>query len=144
MEWLIPEQVFLNGLRKPVDVVQALPDPLQALGPVSDAECQCRAGRTFFWVYCCWRLPPDRRLFVRAVFHACQAFRWKDPGRGGSVAVLIADAGDELQCRQIPSRRQTSEFHKSFSFLDRALSEPRDKRVFHSPTQDPAAQQQGV
>ena len=31
MERLLPEAVFLNGLCKPVDVVQVLPDSLQAL-----------------------------------------------------------------------------------------------------------------
>ena len=89
MERLLPEPVFLNGPCKPVDVVQVLPNPLQALGPVSGTECQCRAGREFFRVDGCRHLVPDRRLLVRIVFHACQAFRWKRPARTGLVSMLI-------------------------------------------------------
>jgi len=43
---LLPEPVFLNGLYKPVDVVQVLPDPLQALGPVTGAECKILTNLT--------------------------------------------------------------------------------------------------
>ena len=69
MERLLPEPVFLNGLCKPVDVVQVLANPLQALGPVSDTECQMPArGREFFRVDGCRYLVRDRRLFVGIVF----------------------------------------------------------------------------
>src|SRR5207302_10892515 len=113
---LLPEPIFLNSLCKPVDVVQAVSNLLQALGSVSDTKCQSRAGREFFRVDVCRQLVPDRRRCVWIVLHACQACRWKGPGRTAPVPILIAEARDELPCRQILVRWQMLEFNKSFSF----------------------------
>jgi len=92
-----------------VDVVQALPDPLQALGPVSDAESNV-GGTDVFLVYCC--CAPAGPASFRRSYSTLARRPLERPRTWRSIAVLIAMLV-MTQCRKfLPS--QTSEFHKSF------------------------------
>jgi len=54
-----------------------------------------------------------------------------------AMLVMNSSAGDS-------SRRLIRELDVSLSFLDGPPAELRHKLVFHAPTQDPAAQQEGI
>ena len=94
----LPTRFSSIALVTPLDVVQALPDLLQALGPVGDTECG-RAGRRS-----ASRVGGILNVVIHSAhsasgsyFDACQYFRRKGPGRTGLVAIRFADACDELQ-----------------------------------------------
>src|SRR4030095_734992 len=143
-KWLLAEPVFLDRLRKSLDVAQILRNLLQALRLLRDTECQSGARRWFFTVHGRRLLALHRRALVWTVFHICQPIRRKDPGSTGFAPVAIANTRHEFQCRQVLRRRHIGEFNKSSIFLDRHLSEPRHNRTLHSPAQDSATQQERV
>ena len=57
---------------------------------------------------------------------------------------MLADACDELQCRQVLFGESIREFHNLLSIRDCPLAELRHQRVFDAAAQNPAAQQERV
>src|SRR2546429_350855 len=71
----VPEPICLDGVCKPLDVAQALGDPLRGLRPIRALEASPWSGRA--WVRGAWRrrLRLGLRRFVRVVLEARQVVR---------------------------------------------------------------------